>query len=216
VHDGVCDPEKIAPILGMTVDELKPIAEKVNKELKGLKPAEREQQRKVDNSPGNKLRAHFLVAVDTPTCQITLQDKFMTMFNGQAQEYENVNGSSNFSRTKDEYIWEGCKESSAYTVDESGKDVKGPFPVGTIKVQGGLPTGQKADAACTYTADVYADWAKATSDLAANPDPKNGPTFATAVPFTSTGLHTVFFDRYKTCADKKERIGLSCVAFRVQ
>ena len=216
VNGGKCDPEKVAPLLGTTVDALKPTADAVNKELGALKPAEVEQQRKVDNSPGNRIRSHFVVALDKARCGLTLQDKFITMFNGQVQEFENENGTSSFSRGDKEYIWETCKENSVAVVDDAGKPIGGPnYAPGTLKFVATLPEGQKADAACTYSADVWGDWLKASSDL---PGTANGPavTFATALPFSDKGFHTVYFDRYKTCGGKKERIGLSCAGFRIQ
>ncbi len=216
VNNGVCDPAVLAPQLGTTVDALKPTADAVNKELAALKPAAKEQQRKVDNSPGNRIRSHFIAAIDRATCGITLQDKFITMFNGKVQEYENENGTSNFIRGDKEYIWESCAESAVSVVDDAGKPVAGPnYPAGTLKFQGYLPEGQKAAASCTYTADVWADWTKASSDL---PGTVSGPavTFATALPFSEKGFHALYFDRYKTCDGKKERIGLTCGAFRIQ
>lgn len=215
VHDGVCDPAAVAQQLSVSVDVMKPIADKVNKELKGLKGEEKENQRKADNNPNNKIRSRFVVAVDKGKCELTVQDKFLTMFNGAVQEYENVNGTSNFVKDDGEYFWQSCTDMGATVVDDAGKEVAGPYSPGTLKFQAGLGDKQKADGACTYTADIWADWSKSTADV---PGTVAGGkvTFSTAIPFANPGVHALYFQRYKTCDGKKEEIGLACKAFRVQ
>lgn len=215
VHEGVCDPAAVAAQLNVTVDVMKPVADKVNAELKKLKGEEKTNQRQADNNPNNKIRSRFIVAVDKGKCALTIQDKFLTMFNGQVQEYENVNGTSNFQKETEEYYWKSCKDMNASVVDDAGKDVAGPYSPGTLKFQAGLPEGAKAAGGCTYTADVWGDWTKATSDV---PGTVAGAkvTYSTALPFMNPGIHAVYFQQFKTCGDKKEEVGVTCKPFRVQ
>ena len=35
------------------------------------------------------------------------------------------------------------------------------------------------------------------------------------VPLAESGKHAIYFDRYKTCGDKKEKIGLTCAVVRI-
>ncbi len=215
VHDGVCDPAVLGPMIGLTADQLKADAEKVNKELKGLKGEEKTRQREVDNTPNNKIRSHFVAAIDAGKCQLTLQDKYLTMFNGQVQEYENQNGTSNFVKEEGEFFWETVTEKGVIVVGEDGKPVAGPYPAGSLKFSADLGEKVKADPNCAYMADIYVDWKRASSDMPANVEGGKA-TWSTSGSFT-TGIHAVYFDRYKTCGSgAKEKIGATQLAFRVQ
>jgi hypothetical protein len=215
-HDGVCDPAAVAQVTGIPQAEFDKVADKVNAELKKLKAAEKEQQRKSDNSPNNKIRGKFRVAVNPASCGLTLEDKYQTLVDGKVQEYENVLGNAKFTRAKEEYSWESCKDAdSAWAPgpDDSNLAVQ---PQGTIKFSAMLQKDQRGAANCTYTADIWKDYVKIQSDVPTTNDPKWGPRWDTQVPFTEVGKHTVYFDRYKECGGKKERIGLTCALVRVE
>lgn len=214
-HDGVCDPAAVGAALGIPAEKFKDVAIKVNKELKGLSKAETEVQRKVDNSPNNKIRAKFLVALNKGTCQLTLQDKYQTMVNGKLNEFENVLGAAPFGKATEEYFWTTCKDAD---------NTKAPGPdgqhlidqaMGTVKFVGSLGAKVRPDPGCTYTADVWRDWVKLTPDVPAAIE-KGQVTWTADVPLTSKGLHAVYFDRKKTCGDKVEVIGPTCATVRVQ
>ncbi len=215
-HDGVCDPAALAAATGLPQAELDKVAQKVNDEIKKLKPAEKEMQKKADNNPNNKIRGKFLVAVDKGKCQVTIQDKYQTMVDGRVNEYENVLGTAKFNKAKEEYIYESCKDvDSAWAPgpDDQHAAVQGP---GTIKFSAILQKGQKGANGCTYSADVYKDWVKSQTDVAAVEDAKYGPRWDVQVPLTEVGRHAVYFDRWKTCDGKRERVGLACAVVRVE
>ncbi|MFN7143635.1 MAG: hypothetical protein ACK4YP_07670 [Myxococcota bacterium] len=214
-HDGVCDPAAVAAATGIPQAEFDKVAKKVNDELKKLKPAEKETQRKADNNPNNKIRGKFLVAIDKGNCQLTLQDKYQTMVDGRLNEYENVLGTAKFNKAKEEYIYESCKDVDSAWAPGPDDQHAAVQPAGTIKFSAILPKDQKADAACTYTADVYKDWVKTQGDVAAGTDAKYGPRWDVSVPFSDQGRHAVYFDRWKTCGGNKERIGLTCAVVRI-
>jgi hypothetical protein len=214
VHNGKCDAAALAPMLGITEADLKPTADKVNAELSKLSKAAAENQRKVDNDPNLKIRSHFLAAVDKRLCQLTVQDKFISMYNGQIRELENQNGTTNFGKDTGEYFWEGCTDPSVRVVGEDGKEVSGPYAIGTLRfsVDGGK---EKASGACTYTADIWRDWQRLSSDLPA--EVKGGNlSWTTPVNFDGKGIHAVYIDRFKTCGGKKEHIGVACRGVRVE
>ncbi len=216
VHDGVCDPAAIAPIAGVSIEEATKAAEAVNKELKALKPKEKEQQRKVDNSPNNKIRGKFLVAVDKASCQLTLQDKYQTMVDGKLNELENAIGAGKFQKAETEYVWESCEDpDSAWAPDASDNHSAVQAP-GTIKFSAMLQKKEKGGPGCTYTADTWVDWVKGPGGIAATDDPKWGPRFDVSIPISEKGRHVVYFDRSKTCDGKTERIGLTCAMVRVE
>ncbi len=214
-HDGVCDPAGLSAASGLPQAEIEKVAAKVNDELKKLKPAERDMQRKADNNPNNKIRGKFQVAVDKGKCQVTLLDKYQTMVDGKVNEYENVLGTAKFEKAKEEYIFESCKDVDSAWAPGADDTHSAVQPAGTIKFSAILQKDQKGAAGCTYTADVYKDWVKSQSDVAATEDAKFGPRWDVQVPLTEAGKHAVYVDRYKTCGDKKEKIGLTCAVVRI-
>ncbi|MES2641518.1 MAG: hypothetical protein V4850_18645 [Myxococcota bacterium] len=216
-HDGVCDPAALAavPGLGVPQAEIDKVATKINDELKKLKPAERDAQKTADNNPNNKIRGKFMVAVDKGKCQVTIQDKYMTMVDGKVNEYENVLGTAKFEKAKEEYIYQSCKDVDSAWAPGADDTHAAVQPAGTIKFSAILQKEQKGAAGCTYSADVYKDWVKSQSDVAAVEDAKFGPRWDVQVPLSDAGKHAVYFDRYKTCGDKKEQIGLTCAVVRI-
>jgi hypothetical protein len=57
---------------------------------------------------------------------------------------------------------------------------------------------------------------KSQEGLASTMDPKWGPRFDVSIPFTEKGRHVVYFDRTRTCGDKKDHIGLTCAMVRIE
>ena len=215
-HDGVCDPAAVAQATGLPQADFDAVAKKVNDDLKKLKGEEKENQKKADNSPNNKIRGKFVVAVNSGTCQLTLQDKYQTMVDGRVNEYENVLGTAKFDKAKEDYIFESCKDVDSAWAPGPDDQHAAVQPPGTIKVSAILQKDQKGAADCKYTADVYKDWVKSQPDLPAGEDAKFGPRWDVQVPLSEVGRHAVFFDRWKTCGDKKERIGLTCAVVRIE
>jgi hypothetical protein len=220
VHDGTCDAAAVAGITGVPQAELDAAATKVNAELAKLKPAEKENQRKVDNAISNKIRGLFKFAVDGASCKLSVQDKYQTMVDGKLMEYDNpLPPGSKFERTKEDYIFETCSDAeNAWAPSASDDGTHEPVKAaGAIKFSAVLAKEQKGAKDCAYTADVYKDWIKVQSDVASADDAKYGPRWDTTIPFTDVGRHAVYFDRYKTCAGgSKERIGLACAVVRVE
>lgn len=215
-HDGVCDPAGLAAATGIPQAEFDKVAETVNKELKALKkPDEIAQQRKMDNSPNNKIRGKFKVAVDPAKCTLTLQDKYQTMVDSKVNEFENVLGSAKFIKADADYTFDTCEDADSAWAPGPDDNHLAVQAAGTIKFSAILQKAQKGAAGCTYTADIYKDWVKTQSDVPATEDKKYGPRWDVSIPFTEEGKHVVYFDRNKTCGDKKEHIGMTCGLVRV-
>ncbi len=215
-HDGVCDPVALAAATGFPQAELDKVATKVNDELKKLKPADKEAQKKADNNPNNKIRGKFMVAVDAGNCQLTLQDKYQTMVDGRVNEYENVLGTAKFNKAKEEYVYESCKDVDSAWAPGPDDTHLAVQPAGTIKFSAILQKDQlKGAESCTWTADVYKDWVKTQTDIAATADAKFGPRWNADLPLSEEGKHAIYFDRWKTCDGKRERVGLTCAVVRI-
>lgn len=217
-HDGVCDPAGAAAATGIPQAEFDKVAKQVNTELKKLKKTEAEQQRKSDNNPNNKLRGKFRAALDPATCSLTLQDKYQTLVDGKLNEFENVLGNAKMVKAEKEYLFESCEDAdSAWAPgpDDSHLAVQAE---GTIKFSAMLQAADRKKAAgCALTADVYQDWLgdKVQSAVPATEDPKWGPRWDVNLPVSGVGKHVVYFDRWKTCGEKRERIGFTCALIRI-
>jgi hypothetical protein len=215
-HDGVCDPAGVAAATGLPQADFDKVAQKVNDDIKKLKPDEKAMQKKADNSPNNKIRGKFQLAIDKSKCQLTLVDKYQTMVDGKVNEFENVLGTAKFQKASEEYTFESCKDVDSAWAPGPDDTHNAVQPAGTIKFSAILQKDQKGAPGCTYTADVYKDWVKAQTDVASTDDKKFGPRWDVQIPFAEEGKHAVYFDRYKTCGDKKERIGLTCAVVRIE
>lgn len=216
VNEGVCDPAGVSAATGIPLDVVTKAAESVNAELKKLKGDEIAQQRKSDNSPSNKMRGKFNAAVDPGTCEITLQDKYQTMVGGKLNEYENVLGSAKFARVDTDFTWESCKDADSAWAPGADDTHAAVQPGGAIKFSAIMQKEQKGAAGCIYTADLYKDYVKAQSEMTTTEDAKYGPRWDTTITLAEKGKHVVYFDRYKTCDGKRERIGNTCAMVRVE
>lgn len=214
-HDGVCDPVQLAAKIGAKPEDLADAVKTVNEEFKAAKGDERAQMMKDYNSPNNKIRGKIRAALNTGTCQITVEDKFQAMFNGQIQEYENAVSNSKFTRTKDAYTFEKCEDlEAAHAVVPEGATARS-YPAGSYTFESGLPADQKAAGGCTYAADIWYDWLLMRPGLEGKVDGAK-VKWELTVPLAGTGPHVVYFDRSKTCGDKKEPIGLSCAKLHIE
>lgn len=216
VNNGTCDPAAISQVVkGIPEADWKAAAEKVNKEIAAMKKNEREETLKSWNYQNNKIRGVFKVAVDAATCRLTVQDKYQTMYNGKVLEYENQIGTAKFQRTKEDYLFEDCKDLEvANAILPEGATARA-YPAGTYEFESFLPKGQKADAACTYSADIWFDWLKQSSGLAGTVE-KGNVRWVTRIPVSGSGPHVVHFDRTRTCGGATEKLGLSCAKIHIE
>jgi len=215
VHDGVCDPALLAPVIGAKAEDLAEASKLVNDEFKAAKGDARAQLMKDYNTPNNKVRGKIRVALNPGTCQLTIEDKFQAMYQGRVEEFENATSNSKFEKTSEAYTFDKCEDLEvAHAILPDGATAHA-YPAGTYDFESLLPADQKADAACTYTADIWKDWLKVTPDVAGTAE-KGNVKWTTKLPVSGSGPHVIYFDRYKTCGDKKERIGFSCAKVHIE
>lgn len=214
-NGGTCDATALAGILKVDPSTLTAAAESVNKEVAALKGTERDETLKSWNYPNNKIRGLFKVAVDKQSCRLTLQDKYQTMVDGKVQEYENQIGTAKFEQTKETYLFEDCKDvEGANTILPEGATARA-YPAGTYEFVSGLAKDQVADAACTYTADVWYDWLQTMPDQPGTVEGK-AVKWSVKVPVSGTGPHVVHFQRTRTCGGAEESLGVSCAKIHIE
>ncbi len=218
VHDGVCDPGEVSRLTGIPLDVVTKAATTINAELKKLKGEAVAQQRQADNNRSNKMRGKFQIAIDKAKCGLTVRDMYITMFDGAVHEFETAIGTGKFAKNEIEFTWESCNDAdSAWAPGPDDKHLAVQAP-GSLKFSAMLQKGEQKGlaASCTLTADVYKDWERTASDVPSVPDKAWGPRWDTQISLSEPGKHVVYFDRYKTCDGKKERIGITCAQVRVE
>lgn len=216
-NNGTCDPAALAALanVGATAEEIEKVRPEVEKEFKALKGEELRQTQLAYNSPNNKIRGHFQVALNAKTCNITLVDHYITLVDGKVNEFENQIGAATFVETKEPYLWEKCEDLEvARAVVPEGATARA-YPAGTYEFESTLPADAKVDPACTYTADIYKNWLPMTQGVAGQPKDKT-IRWSVQVPLTEKGPTVIDFDRYKDCGGNKERIGLSCAKLHIE
>lgn len=216
-HGGTCDAAALSalPNVAATAEEIEKVRPEVEKEFKGMKGEELRQTNLAYNSPNNKIRGHFQVAVNPKTCNITLVDHYITLVDGKVNEFENQIGAATFVETKEAYLWEKCEDLEvARAVVPEGATARA-YPAGTYEFESTLPAGAKVDPSCTYTADIWKNWLLLTKDVAGVPKDKT-IRWSLQVPLTEKGPTVIDFDRYKVCNGNKERIGLSCAKLHIE
>lgn len=213
-HDGVCDPAQLAPVIGAKPEDLAEAAKTVNEEFKAAKGDELAQMKHDYNNPNNKVRGRIRVALNAGTCQLTIEDKFQSMFNGQISLLENRVGTAKFAETKDEYLFEDCTDVDAARPNVQGNFMAEKFPSGSYEFEAHLGADQKADPACTYTADVWKDWRPLQQGLAGTVD-KGVVTWKLTTPVAGEGAHAVHFKRYADCGGQKKELGVTCTKLHI-
>lgn len=215
VNDGVCDPAALAPVIHEKAEDIAEAAKIVNEEFKKAKGDELAQMKKDYNSPNNKVRGKLRVALNKGSCKLTIEDKFQAMFEGRVQEFENAVSNQKFSKATEPYTFEGCEDLEvARAITPEGATARA-YPAGTYEFESFLPNGTKAEGSCTYTADIWKDWLPSQKGITGEPD-KGNVRWSVKVPIDGAGPHVVYFDRFKTCGDKQERIGFSCAKIHIE
>lgn len=217
VNNGTCDPAAIAAQanVGATAEEIEKVRPEVEKEFKAMKGEELKQNQLAYNSPNNKIRGHFQVAVNPSVCNITLVDKYITLVDGKVNEFENQIGAAKFIETKEEYLWEKCEDLEVARAVVPDGATAHTYPPGTYEFESYLPAGTKVDPNCTYTADIWKNWQPMTKDVAAVAKDKD-MRWSIQVPLSTKGAAVIDFDRYKVCNGNKERLGLSCAKLHIE
>lgn len=214
-HEGKVDTAGLAAATGLAATEFDTVKAEVEKELAALKGTERTETFKSYNSPNNKIRGKFMVAVDKAKCMLTVQDKYTTMVDGKVNEYENPVGTAKFEQTKEDWLFEACKDVEAANTIVADGATAHTYPTGTYEFTSTLNKNDKPDPACTYTANIWKDWLALTPNLA--PDDAKAVKWSIKVPLSEAGPHVISFERYKTCGTAApEKMGISCAKIHIE
>lgn len=214
-HDGKIDTAALSAATGLPAAEFDKVQKDIEKELAQLKGAERTETFKSYNSPNNKIRGKILVAVDKSKCMLTVQDKYIAMVDSRPNEFENPVGTAKFQESKEDWLFQACKDvEAANTVVADGATAH-TYPAGTYEFTSTLALDEKPDANCTYTANIWKDWLALTPNLA--PDDPKKVKWSIKVPLDQKGPHVISFERFKTCGGAApEKAGISCAKIHIE
>lgn len=132
----------------------------------------------INNNVANTIQGQLFVKVDTKNCRVSLDDMFVTVFNGKRTEDFNPVGSNPFVKADAEYLYEDCTVEGVLVdlaEDALPSDLKKIPPVREHKV--GTPVhyhyaadaGLKAEEGCTYSVDTWANWKSVAKGTAIEP-----------------------------------------------
>lgn len=214
-HDGKIDTAALSAATGIPATEFDKVHKDIEKELAGLKGDERTETFKTYNSPNNKIRGKFMVAVDKAKCMLTVQDKYIAMVDSRPNEYENPVGTAKFQQSTEGYLFKACKDvESANTIVADGATAH-TYPPGTYEFTSTLKLDVKPDPACTYSANIWKDWLPLTPNLA--PDDAKKVKWSIKVPLDQKGPHVISFERSKTCGTAEPvSEGVSCAKVHIE
>ncbi len=213
-HDGKIDTAALSAATGIPATEFDKVQKDIEKELAALKGAERVATFKTYNSPNNKIRGKFMVAVDKQKCMLTVQDKYIAMVDSKPAEYENPVGTAKFQESKEGYLFTACKDvEDAITVVPDGATAHS-YPAGTYEFTSMLQGAKKPEAGCTYSANIWKDWLPMTPNLP--PDDPKKAHWDVKVPLDQKGIHVISFERSKTCGTAAPvSEGMSCAQIHI-
>jgi len=181
-----------------------------------------------NNNVGNKLQGFFYAKVEPRQCQLMIDDMYMTVYNGKRVEDYNPVGKNAFVTTDEEYLFETCDDANN-TLDWSTPDKPKVSEITPERIhEAEKPVyyhyygekAAKAEADCTYSVDIWANWQSASTGNVIEPDAKGNLNWMASHTFGKDNLVSglgqpggiIHLMRFKDCEGKKERIDTLCNA----
>lgn len=185
------------------------------------------------NNLGNKLQGSLYIKPNTKKCNLRVSDMYMTIHDGAKKEDSNPVGTNPFVRSEESWRWAGCEQMALHGFKDAAEMPEQVAPLDARPVGIGDTvdwyyygsTAVEVEEGCTYSADTYAQYRPAKTDLAIeavegklNWHVQHGFTEADkghiekATP-PSTGIFTM--TRYKTCGAEKKTIDTVCGVLKV-
>lgn len=233
--EGSCTAEKLKELgaTRSTDEELAAAVKNAKDQIAQMKGSPNWAQFKLQhNNLGNALRGLVYAKIDKRTCRLTIDDMYMTVYDGKKVEDFNPVGRNAFVQTEGELLFEHCGDYAniadldtaelpsdlsaipAERIHEAGKEIHF-FYVGE--------KASKPQEGCTYSMDVWAAYKPVARDVAVTADAAGKlawtATHAFAesdlIPLPPSGhagiLHMV---RSETCGAEKKPIDVVCSAAR--
>lgn len=217
-----CSPAELADLTGVSVADAQAAYDALMPEVKKLSPEAMQKMKTAFSSPANQLRGVMHIKMNLEECRITVRDTYQTMTEGQLRELENYVGSSRFTETSRELIFEHCPDvlnlvalETPETKPQPGQSRREFKPGETISVRYAGPNVTKAEEGCTYSMDQYAGFEPKQKgvEVAAGADGMLAWGFDHA--FDGEGSKVLHLSRKKTCGGKEELIDLSCTVVKI-
>lgn len=189
----------------------------------------------INNNVANPVQGLIFVKVDQKNCRINIDDMFVTVYNGKRTEDFNPVGSNPFVKTDGDYLFDDCAvegllvDLATADLPEKLEDIprERNHDVGAEVHYHYLGDDRKAEEGCTYTADVYANWAPVAKgvEMQVADGVVNWHTthswkdedrkFIGAVRGQAMRGGFLHLTRHKTCGGKADKLDTVCVATSV-
>lgn len=219
-----CTVEEIVKLTGATVEAAEKGKKEVEAEIKKLPKKEFEDMKKVYNSPNNQLRGILHIKVKEKDCNLLLEDQYETIAFNVVREMQNVVGSAYFRETKNDYVFEHCKDDdNLVALEKPGAKAKPgqskrEWKVGdTVNFTFAGPEMQRAENGCTYSMDTWLGYQPLKKDVAVAADGGKldwSFTHTFTAPDPRVIMHLY---RYKQCGTEgKKLVSVSCQGLKVE
>jgi len=223
--DKFCTVDEIVKLTGVSPEDAAKGAKTIKDELKKLPKKEFADMKKVYNSPNNQLRGVLHVKVKAKDCNLVVEDQYETIAFGVVREMQNVVGSAYFRETKNDYVFEHCKDDKNLialakpgTFGKPGETKREWAPGETVPFRFVGPEIQKPESGCTYTMDSWMNYEPVTKDAAVGTDSSGRLDWSFTYLFQKANPRNIaHLYRYKTCgSEPKKLVSVSCTGVKVQ
>jgi hypothetical protein len=219
-NKGSCSPAEVADFTGAPVDKATAAVKEITDAIAKLKPEEKASMKAAFSQPNNQLRGQLKVKVNTESCKVAVVDTYLTMTDGQIRELETFVGNSRFIESTETLPFVKCDGAGLVAVDpsKSPPEPRREWSAGdTVPF---VPTPalalDKPEPSCTYSMDVWADFAEVAHAQAVTPDAEGKLAWTWSGPFPEAGKHVVQLTRYKACGGEPQKLDDLCTLIQTQ
>lgn len=218
-NKGACSAAEVADFSGAPIAAATAAAKEMNEAIAKLKPEEKDKMKLAFSQPNNQLRGTLKIKVNTEACRLAVVDTYQTMTEGQVRELETYVGNSRFLELDEPLPFTKCNGAGLAAVDTTKTPPEPRREWAAGDTVAFLPTSNaldKPDPACTYSMDVWSDFAPVAQGQAVTPNGAGALDWAWSGPFPAAGKHVVELVRYKACGGEPQVADDICTMIQVQ
>jgi hypothetical protein len=219
-NKGSCSVAEVAAFANAPVPLATAAAKEINDAIAKLKPEEKERMKSAFSQPNNQLRGSLKVKVNPERCRLAIVDTYQTMTEGTVRDMETFVGNSTFVELDEPLPFTKCDAAglAAFDITKTPPEPRREWAPGDnvsfLPLSKGLAKG---DAACSYSMDVWSDFAPTVKGQAVTAGADGALDWRWSGPFAEPGKHMVQMIRHKACAGAEAQVADDiCTLIQVQ
>jgi hypothetical protein len=218
-NKGTCSVAELAGMTGAPVAAATAAQKEITEAIAKMKPDEKDRMKIAFSNPNNQLRGLLKVKVNSEDCKLSVVDTYQTMEGGELREHETYVGNSRFIESSQTLPFTKCDGLGlvAVVAGSNPPQPKAEWGVGeVVPFVTRNPGLEKADAACTYSMDLWSDFTPVATGQAVTADADGKLEWTHSGTFADAGKHVVQMVRYKACGGEPQRVDDLCTMIQVQ